>query len=136
MALSNVERKLRYRKTAKHREVDAKGRDTPRGRANSLVKMARQRARLFKVPFSLKISDVLWQLELGVCAVTGIAFESGRGRGTGNPHPFTPSLDRIEPKKGYTPDNVQVVIWAYNAMRGTWGDEVLRQVAVRLLIAS
>ena len=78
-------------------------------------------------PFNLTPEDILPQLELGVCEVTGIRFVSSnipKVRG-----PFVASLDRKIASKGYTKGNVQVVIWALNAMRGNWGDKILLQVA-------
>ncbi len=43
--------------------------------------------------------------------------------------PFAPSLDRIEPKKGYVDGNVRIVVWAINAMLCDWGEDVFYCVA-------
>ena len=40
---------------------------------------------------------------------------------TGRFHPYAPSLDRIDPKRGYTPDNVRLVVFAINTMLLDWG---------------
>lgn len=32
---------------------------------------------------------------------------------------FTPSLDRKDPALGYTEENSQMVVWIYNAAKGT-----------------
>jgi hypothetical protein len=61
----------------------------------------------------------------GRCAVSGIPFVPSLGE-TG---PFTPSVDRIDPKKGYTQDNCRLVIWAVNRFRGEHGDDVMVLVA-------
>lgn len=38
--------------------------------------------------------------------------------GVGSKAPWSPSLDRIDNNKGYTPDNVRVTSWVWNLMRG------------------
>lgn len=62
------------------------------------------------------------------CALTGIEFlavNEHRGRVC----PFIPSIDRIEPSKGYTKGNVRIVIYAVNAMLLDWGEDLFVQVA-------
>lgn len=44
---------------------------------------------------------------------------------TGRANPYGPSLDRINPSDGYTPENTRVVVWALNAMRNEFSDEVI-----------
>lgn len=74
-----------------------------------------------------------WLLELAEnqdfrCAVTGIPFftecDSSSAR-----NPFWPSVDRIDCAKGYTKDNVRIVIFALNVMLMDWGPEVFERVA-------
>lgn len=101
---------------------------TPRGQAGRLVVHAKVRAKKLGVPFDLKAADVLFALELGVCEVTGLPFE----RIPKERNPFSPSLDRKIPALGYVKGNIQVVLWALNAARGTWGDDVLLHIAEAL----
>ena len=62
------------------------------------------------------------------CAVTGISFfQPPNARWRVNP--FNPSLDRIDPKKGYTTDNVRVVLFGVNMMILDWGDDVFFRIA-------
>lgn len=56
----------------------------------------------------------------GFCPITGDAFSLDT-RGTSNA--YTPSLDQIVPGKGYTTENVQIVVWWYNAAKGNWFTE-------------
>lgn len=56
------------------------------------------------------------------CAITNIPFLHSREKRRINP--FSPSIDRIDSKKGYTRDNVRVVIFAVNMMMLDWGLEV------------
>ena len=63
------------------------------------------------------------------CPRTGIPFvlHHSSNKGYTDRHPFGPSLDKIDPFKGYTKDNVQVVCWAYNCAKQRFTDEeVLR----------
>lgn len=40
------------------------------------------------------------------------------GRRGGRPHPASPTLDRIRPDEGYTPDNVAWLSWHANTAKG------------------
>lgn len=104
----------------------AQRRADPWVRAQYLVRAARERAKRKGLACSLSAADIAWQIEVGICPVTGIPFNLSASSGR---HPFTPSIDRIDNTQGYVTGNVRVVVWAYNAMRGDWGDEVLLQIA-------
>lgn len=95
-----------------------------------MLRAARTRAKKKELPFNLELSDVLPALQWGSCDVTGIPFEMATSKGR---HPFTPSIDRIESAKGYVRGNIRIVVWALNAMRGDWGDEIMLQVADALV---
>lgn len=47
--------------------------------------------------------------------------ESGKNYLTRNPN--SPSLDKIDPHKGYTRDNVRLVCWWYNVSKQQFSDE-------------
>ena len=86
-----------------------------------LVHSAKGRSRRFGVPFSDKIeapAAAAWKR--GTCEVSGIPFS-----GTGGQSPFSMSIDRIEPQKGYVPGNVRFVCWWVNAACGSWGLEMI-----------
>ena len=88
-------------------------------RLKSALNAARARAWKRGMPFELKLTD------LGnptCCAVTGIAFDMTRSLRHGNL--FVPSLDRIDPNKGYIVGNVRVVVHGYNLakLNGTDAD--------------
>ena len=38
------------------------------------------------------------------------------------PHPLSPSLDRIDPTRGYVRDNVRLVAWGANSARNNLSD--------------
>lgn len=88
-----------------------------RGRAQHLL----HRARSSKDGCTLTVEDVIRGIEHGACPVTGIPFDL-RKASRHSRNPFAPSLDRVNPKLGYTPENTRVVIWQYNAMKGELSD--------------
>lgn len=71
------------------------------------------------------------QLEPMICQATGIQLV---WTGPDRQNPWAPSVDKVDPLGGYTPDNVQVVCWAYNWAKGNWDPEVLSTLA-RAIIA-
>lgn len=100
----------------------------------SLVASARTRARRTGREFALDWRDIYFDIRAGRCRVSGIPFAyEWLGEGS---NPFAPSIDRIDSSRGYTRDNVRVVVWAVNRALGEWRDEVLRRVALGLLKTS
>lgn len=112
----------------------AKQRDQVRGkqrfarRAKQMWKGAEVRCRQCGFQFSLTPEFIEERLRTGCCEVTGLPFDFVRIRG-----PFSPSLDRVCAGGGYTPDNVQVVVWCYNAAKGTWDKADVVRMAKSLL---
>lgn len=91
----------------------------PIGWAIRLRNKAQSRAKAKNLEFDLTREFILGKLEKGVCEVTGVPLDlSGGGR-----KPLTPSLDKIDPMKGYTQDNVQLVSFIYNVAKGDWKHE-------------
>lgn len=68
------------------------------------------------------------KLKSGKCEATGIEFELGLQEENWKSHPYSPSLDRIDNNKGYTPENTQAVCWAVNAARHQYNDEVFDNI--------
>lgn len=56
------------------------------------------------------------------CEITGKEFTWG------SLEPTSLSIDRINPTKGYTTDNIRLVCWWINAAMGTWGIEKLKEL--------
>lgn len=67
----------------------------------------------------------------GKCEVTGIEFILSTRR---NPYFFSPSIDRIIPSLGYTPENSRFVLHAVNALKGAGTDEDMLLVARAIVI--
>lgn len=94
-----------------------------------MCEAARRRARAAEIRFDLDPADIASVIEAGRCQATGLPFDLLRAGLRGHTRPFAPTLDRINPKRGYVLSNVRVVAAAYNQARGTWGDDVLILVA-------
>lgn len=91
-----------------------------------LVNGARNRAKSKGIKFDLtdEWARSVWT---GRCALSGIPFDTIQGKlGL---RTFSPSLDRIRPKDGYTVDNCRFILWAVNAFKGTGTDEEVIRIA-------
>lgn len=96
------ERDARWYARNKHKSL-------PKGRAYAaahqeafMVSRAKTRARKIGVPFDLTVEDIVIPER---CPALGVPLV----RGTGKPHQFSPSLDRIDNSRGYVRGNVVVV---------------------------
>ncbi len=105
----------------------------PKGRAYSIWRKAQAAAKKKGLGFDLTPEFLRMLIEPGVCMVTGIPFVYEKGEGRNWRRPFAPSIDRIDPTKGYTKNNVQLVVWAYNAAKGTWTHEQVMTMAKALV---
>lgn len=101
-----------------------------KGRSKQLLTSARLRAEAAGLEFTITEAWVAERLESGVCPLTGLSFVMDRGKGR---QPYAPSLDRIDPKIGYTPDNARLIISAANLAKNIWSDETLYEWAEALL---
>lgn len=93
-----------------------KGRyNTVRGKCVQLCASAKQRAKKRGLAFDLTSSflEELWNKQGGKCALTGIPFKLDEDKANG----YGPSLDKIDPKGGYTQDNVQWLLGLVNTMK-------------------
>ena len=88
-----------------------------------LRRSAKYRAKLKILEFDLTREWVLGKLENCVCEVTGLTVKLPDGSGKSGPPCFSPSLDRINPKKGYTMNITRLVTLSYNAAKNDGSDE-------------
>lgn len=95
-----------------------------------LLAGAKGRAKKYNIPFTLTI-DWARQRWTDTCELTGIPFRTDE-RGNG-PKTFAASIDQIEPRKGYTPDNCRFVLWAVNALKHDGTDADMYLIAAALL---
>ncbi len=89
----------------------------------ALVEMAKARATRKHVPFALTYSDVQRLARTTACPITGLPFVYGVPRPGSRPHPLAPSIDRINPLRGYVRSNVRLTSWWANSARNTLSDE-------------
>ncbi len=82
----------------------------------------RQRAKKLGVPFDLELSDLN---KVTMCPVFNVKLE----RGARGPTQTSPSVDRIDPKRGYTKDNIQIMSNLANVMKQDATKEQLLQFA-------
>ena len=75
----------------------------------------RRNAKRAKVEFDLDFEWFKERLDRKVCEATGLPFvDSDKPMA-----PFIPSVDRTDPNGGYTKDNCKMVVWIYNACKGS-----------------
>lgn len=116
---ANKEKWSAYRITQKDKEAT-----DPWHRAGRMLVWIRARAGKIGLGFDLTHEWVAERLEVGVCETTGIALELSKPPES-RFHPWAPSVDRIDSKRGYTQDNCRVVCWIYNMAKSEWTDEVV-----------
>lgn len=114
------------------RQPSAKGLAAVRYAVSDSLPRARRRAALCKVPFGLSEGFIrgLMEAQGFACAVSGIEFDLFRtgARPTKTRLPFRPSIDRIEPAKGYVEGNVRLVCFAVNMALSDYGDDVFHEI--------
>ena len=93
-------------------------------RASALLTIARFRAKKRGLEFSITKEMIDAQLKMGVCALTGIPFNLDDGKTWDSP-----SIDRINPAKGYIPGNVRVVLYCVNVMMNIWGEDKILEIS-------
>ena len=94
-------------------------------RARILVTNCKKRVRAKGLAFDLDehVDGLQSRIDRVVCEITGYPFNLDGGRTFDSP-----SLDRIDSTKGYTIDNVRVVLHCINAAMGDWGEGHLADV--------
>ena len=86
---------------------------TLEGKARALYDGAKFRAKKDNLEFNLTLDHIKNLLSFGVCDLTKIPFSYELHEFRQNPR--APSLDKIDSSKGYTIENVRVVLWLVNA---------------------
>lgn len=115
----NPERATHLRRQARHRAP-----------WKYMLKTAEERARKKRVPFCLTVE---WAKNryTGFCELTGLPFLIGKN-GCG-PASRSPSLDRIEAKLGYTPNNCRFILACVNNFKHDGTEEEMIEVLHKLI---
>ena len=97
--------------------------------------LARKRAEDKGLGIDIDISYLMemYDKQAGKCSLTDISFVFYVSNEDSRTHPFSPSVDRIDSRKGYTKDNVRLVIWGINLAMGEWGETIYRKIATAYL---
>lgn len=100
-------------------ELQHRHRRTLKGTISNKLMSAKKRAKKDGMFFDLDNAYVteLWNKQQGLCARTGV--EMGR---IGDKW-LSPSLDRVDPTKGYEKSNVHWVCWRYNDAKSNMTDD-------------
>ena len=137
---SSAARCLEWQKTPQGRESKNRSRrkqwETPQGRAYALWRVAKASANKRGLEIDITPEFIRELISAGECSVTGIPFVFERRHTEGEKpqrHPFGPSIDRKDPTKGYVRDNVQLVVWIYNAAKSNWSHGHVLQLAEALV---
>jgi len=96
---------------------------TMAGRVKHALYQASVRAKKAGLPFDLTPEWLQPKLEHGFCEVTGLPLDFEYGGKGQRANTFSPSLDRVDPMGGYTPENTKVTVWIYNRAKGPSRDE-------------
>ena len=91
------------------------------GRAKVYLSYLAKRCRRKNLPMTLTQEWIMQKLTAGRCEQTDIAFNF-HSLPNSNRSPWAFSIDRIDPSFGYTIENSQCVVWAYNAAKGEGTD--------------
>lgn len=91
-----------------------------------MVSDAKKRAQKKKIPFELTDYSIreMFFMSKGRCSLSGLPFRHLEGEKIRYlKNPYAPSIDRIDNRLGYTPDNVRLVCVAMNLAMHQWGLE-------------
>lgn len=90
-----------------------------------MLRNVKNRAKRLGLEFSLTRADVPVP---EFCPVFGVKLEWGHGKVSGFFSPASPSVDRMDSSKGYTPDNVRVICWEANMLKRDATLEKLKKI--------
>lgn len=115
----------------KRKQIEFKNR-SPRDNIGTLVTGAKTRAKRSGIQCTITKNSMLemYDKQNGKCAITGIPFEINLTEGKNSK---APSIDRIDPNKGYTIDNVQLVCSHVNMMKSNLSMDELYEFCIGVL---
>lgn len=112
-------------------------RGDPERRAKSMCSWTRVRARAMGLDFDLTPEFLAEKMIAGSCEATGIPFDLTDGvQGKKKVHHYAPSIDRIDPSRGYTMSNVRLVVYIYNLVKSEYSDATVLEFARQVLASA
>lgn len=104
-----------------------------KGTVTCLLNNAKDRAKRRNLEFSLDSDWVNHRLDAGHCEVSGIAFDLSDTDNAHRARPFSPSIDKIDSKGGYTENNSRLVCFCVNMAMSDWGQETFYFMCEKVL---
>lgn len=111
---------------------------TVHGRCVELCRSAKRRANKRSLAFDLSTTylEELWAVQDGCCLLTGIKLNIPP-EGTGGYHFYdSPSIDKIDPKGGYTKGNIRLICYGMNCCLHDFGELVFKRVSEKFIYRS
>lgn len=105
---------------------------SPRQRAVGMLCSAKNRAKKKGVDFNITKLWLIQKLENGFCELSGLPFDFSQSKNS-NFNPMSPSIDRIDSKKGYTFDNCRVILTSLNVALSEYGLDHYLMVAKKVI---
>lgn len=98
----------------------------------SLLQASKQRSTKLGLAFDL---DRNWFASrwTGRCELTNLEFNGPEKRKGYKSRNLSPSIDKIDPNKGYTKDNCRIILWAINSLKRDGTDDEMYLVAEALI---
>lgn len=87
-------------------------------RAAYMLYGVRKSAKEKNLPFDLTIEWLDERLKFGLCELSGLPFDMEAKRGANSP-----SVDKIDPSKGYVQANCRVILWSLNRAKSNYSEE-------------
>lgn len=87
---------------------------TDKYRISAMLGRSKARAKKHKFDYDLDRAWLQRKIRSGRCEFSGVQFVNGQQY-----HPFSPSLDRVDPSRGYTKDNCKLILLCLNGFKGT-----------------
>jgi hypothetical protein len=109
-----------------------KYRASVKGRVNLLYRLCKGRSEKRNLEFDLTKEWIKKKLDAGYCELSGEKFCLEASIET-HWHPYSPSIDRIDSKKGYTQDNCRIILVSVNMGLGEWGLENYINIAKKVI---
>lgn len=103
-------------------------------RGAALAANVKRRAKLRGFDYDLDdwVAEIQARIDAGVCEITGYPFDLTPA--TESSRRFNaPSIDRIDNSRGYTYDNIRIVLCLVNVALNDWGEDTLREVMLHWL---
>ncbi len=124
--------KWRSENKERHAEATLKSVRGRRGRdpIGYLLERAKHRAKTKRIAFDLERCDITIP---ETCPVLGIPLYINEWTGRRDKNPNSPSIDRIDPSRGYVKGNIQIISWRANFLKSDGTIEEFQLLVKHLL---